>query len=136
MDNTIQRNPEVTRTCVLLRPDVTAPAYDLNQNMYGRCQDILKKSELKVSNDKDDENPYTRICKEIDLVGDQNKDYPRESFMVHHWAHTWRASPDDDDQKDGSKKDGKKDGKKFSPVRNEPKIHASTNIGKDIILWE
>jgi len=137
VDNTIQRNPEMTRTCVLLRPDVTAPAYDLNQNMYGRCQDILKKSELKVPNSKDNDNPYTRICKEIDLVGDQNKDYPRESFMVHHWAHTWRASPDDDDQKDGSKKDGgKKDGKKFSPVRNEPKIHASTNIGKDVILWE
>ena len=38
VDNVIQRNPEITRTCALLRPDVTAPAYDLNQAPYSRCQ--------------------------------------------------------------------------------------------------
>lgn len=72
----------------------------------------------------DDENPYTRICKEIDLVGDVNKEYPRESFMVHHWAHTWRAAP------------GEGVAKEESQPKQEPKIHASTNIGKDVFLWE
>ena len=27
LDNVVQRNPEITRTCVLLKPDVTGPAY-------------------------------------------------------------------------------------------------------------
>ena len=49
VDNTIQRNPEITRSCALLKPDVTAPAYDLNQNVYSRCQDILKKGESESS---------------------------------------------------------------------------------------
>ena len=92
----------------------------------------------------DDENPYTRICKEIDLVGDVNKEYPRESFMVHHWAHTWRAAPDSESDKDkGRDKDKDKDkdkgegvAKEESQPKQEPKIHASTNIGKDVFLWE
>ena len=82
----------------------------------------------------DDENPYTRICKEIDLVGDVNKEYPRESFMVHHWAHTWRAAPDSEKAKEKDKGEGVAKGE--SQPKQEPKIHASTNIGKDVFLWE
>lgn len=150
VDNVIQRNPEVTRSCVLLKPDVTAPAYDITQKPYERCQPILEKQELKYGNE---ENPYVRICEEIDAVGEENKDYPPESFMVHHWAHTWQAKPDDttktDDADDvaGEKtgevkpklklkleedeEPGSEDGASQS---KEPKIFAQSNIGKEVIL--
>merc|ERR1712072_1007634 len=143
VDNVIQRNPEVTRSCVLLKPDVTAPAYDLNQDAYGRCQDILKKPQLNLDSQQD--NPYVRICKEIDLIGDMNKDYPRESFMVHHWAHTWRAKPDAEGEEgekkkkaeSGKDKKGSDDKKKNKEkTAEEPKIFASTNIGKEVVLLE
>jgi len=132
VDNVIQRNPEVTRSCLLLKPDVTAPAYDLGQDAYGRCQDILERPHLKMANDK--ENPYVRICKEINEIGDQNKDYPAESFMVHHWAHTWRAKPDDDDNAD-KKSEGQGKGEGIgSESKQEPKIFAESNIGKEVEL--
>ena len=78
------------------------------------------------------------------MVGDVNKDYPRESFMVHHWAHTWRAAPDDDQQQKEEDKAGAKEGAQGkeggeggeAAKKQEPKIHASTNIGKDVVLFQ
>ena len=85
-----------------------------------------------MANDK--ENPYVRICKEINEIGDQNKDYPAESFMVHHWAHTWRAKPDDDDNAD-KKSEGQGKGEGIgSESKQEPKIFAESNIGKEVEL--
>jgi mannosyltransferase OCH1-like enzyme len=156
VDNVIQRNPEITRSCVLLKPDVTAPAYDITQKPYERCQPILEKQELKYGSE---ENPYVRICEEIDAVGEENKDYPPESFMVHHWAHTWQAKPDDTTKTDDAADDADvDDGENENPAgeakpklklkleedgpgsedgvsqSKEPKIFAQSNIGKEVIL--
>lgn len=89
VDSVVQKNPEMSRDCVLLQPDVTAPAYDVEQHMYEKCTNILDSSNLQFTDFED--NPYVRICEEVVSVGDMNKDYPPNSFMVHHWAHTWTA---------------------------------------------
>jgi len=159
LDNVVQRNPEITRTCVLLKPDVTGPAYDLSQNAYERCQEILNKPQWqKTALEGEEENPYVRICKQVDQVGDENKAYPPEAFAVHHWAHTWRAKPEEEKKPEdglsgkswnlGSLLGGKgsadaaadaavaaaEDAEAQAAMAKEPAIHAETNIGKEVLF--
>jgi len=116
VDQVVQNHPTVTRTCALLRPDVTAPAYDLNQKPFERCQRILRHPKtdemvpdiVKGTEFEQPEAPRLRVCRKVKADGRTNQEYPLAAFMVHHWAHTWFEG-----------------GQRFG---------ARTNIGKNVVL--
>jgi len=146
MDRVIQSNPDLTRGCVFLQPDVTAPAFDVKQDMHTRCEHIIRTHKPIYLRGGEAPNPKVQLCRKISRLGNANKDYPVTSFMVHHWAHTWRDKIDEAEEErrrkvvEGETKteeeaggeEEAEEGKERKP--KEKKIMAESNIGKDVIM--
>ena len=122
LDDFVQGSPKLTRNCALLKPEVTAPAYDLKQRAFERCERVLRKHHphLMIKPGEELPEPYkVTLCKKVSTQGDSNVDYPPTSFMVHHWAHTWR---------------GVIDASAAGGAPAEERVQSTSNIGKEVVV--
>ena len=122
LDDFVQGSPKLTRNCALLKPEVTAPAYDLKQRAFERCERVLRKHHphLMIKPGEELPEPYkVTLCKKVSYQGDSNVDYPPTSFMVHHWAHTWR---------------GVIDASAAGGAPAEERVQSTSNIGKEVVV--
>lgn len=89
----VEMKPGVTDDCVIVKPQVFYPTMDSSADLYGKCLHIVRtkywrRERLSLL--------HLEACRSVlkqRSHDDKGHKYPKESFAVHHWAHTWIWRP-------------------------------------------